>query len=148
LAEVKRILVAVSGSANSRLAAELAPAFAERFEAKLRVITVSGATDEFGVPRYTARSVLDEVLRDVECRHGFEREVVHADDVTEAVMSEVKPGDLVVMGARKGGAWEQLLFKSIPEEVYERVGNTVVIIKKFLPVRRGRLQRLLSGAAS
>ena len=148
LADVKRILVAVSGSANSRLAAELAPAFAERFEAKLRVITVSGATDEFGVPRYTARSVLDEVLCDVECRHGFEREVVHADDVTEAVMSEVKPGDLVVMGARKGGAWEQLLFKSIPEEVYERVGNTVVIIKKFLPVRRGRLQRLLSGGAA
>jgi APA family basic amino acid/polyamine antiporter len=148
LADVKRILVAVSGSANSRLAAELAPAFAERFEAKLRVIMVSGAEDEFGVPRYTARSVLDEVLCDVECRHGFEREVVHADDVTEAVMSEVKRGDLVVMGARKGGAWEQLLFKSIPEEVYERVGNTVVIIKKFLPVRRGRLQRLLSGAAA
>jgi hypothetical protein len=52
------------------------------------------------------------------------------------------------MGARKGGAWEQLLFKSIPEEVYERVNNTVVIIKKYTPVRAGKLERLLSGSAA
>ncbi|UCH79073.1 MAG: amino acid permease, partial [Candidatus Coatesbacteria bacterium] len=148
LADVERILVAASGSANSRLAAELAPAFADRFEAQLRVIMVSGAADEAGLPRYIARNVLDEVTCDVECRHGFEREVVFADDVTEAVMEEVRPRDLVVMGARKGGAWEQLLFKSIPEEVYERVGNTVVVIKKFTRVKKGRLERLLSGAAA
>jgi nucleotide-binding universal stress UspA family protein len=148
LADVDRILVAVSGSANSRLAAELSPAFADRFDAKLKVITVSGAADEFGLPRYAARNVLDEVVCDVECRRGLEREVVYAEDVTEAVMSEIMPGDLVVTGARKGGAWEQLLFKSIPEEIYERVENTVVIIKKFMPVRRGKLEELLLGAAS
>ena len=148
LADVERILVAVSGSANARLAAELAPAFADRFDAKLRVITVSGATDEFGLPRYSASNILDDVLCDVECRRGFEREVVFAEDVTEAVISEITPGDLIVMGARKGGAWEQLLFKSIPEEVYERVNNTVVIIKKYTPVRAGKLERLLSGSAA
>jgi amino acid transporter/nucleotide-binding universal stress UspA family protein len=147
LADIDRILVAVSGSANSRLAAELSPAFADRFDAKLKVITVSGAADEFGLPRYAARNVLDEVVCDVECRRGLEREVVYAEDVTEAVMSEIMPGDLVVTGARKGGAWEQLLFKSIPEEIYERVENTVVIIKKFMPVRRGKLEELLLGAA-
>ena len=148
LADVGRILVAVSGSANSRLAAELAPAFADSFDAKLRVVTVSGAEDEFGIPRYTARSLLDDVVCDVECRRGFERGVLHAADVTEALMAEVRPKDLVVLGARKGGAWEQLLFKSVPEEISERVDNTVVIIKKFTTVRRGRLQRLLSGAAA
>jgi APA family basic amino acid/polyamine antiporter len=148
LGDVERILVAVSGSANARLAAELAPAFADRFDAKLRVITVSGATDEFGLPRYSASNLLDDILCDVECRRGFEREVVPAEDVTEAVISEIKPRDLVVMGARKGGAWEQLLFKSIPEEVYERVNNTVVIIKKFTPARAGKLERLLSGSAA
>lgn len=148
LGDVERILVAVSGSANARLAAELAPAFADRFDAKLRVITVSGATDEFGLPRYSAGNLLDDVLCDVECRRGFEREVIPAEDVTEAVISEIEPRDLVVMGARKGGAWEQLLFKSIPEEVYERVNNTVVIIKKFTPARAGKLERLLSGSAA
>jgi APA family basic amino acid/polyamine antiporter len=146
LADVDRILVAVSGSSNSRLAAELAPAFADRFDAKLRVVTVSGATDEFGLPRYTARSLLDDVVCDVECKRGFEREVLHAGEVAEALMEEIRPKDLVVLGARKGGAWEQLLFKSVPEEISERVDNTVVIIKKFTPVRRGRLERLLSGA--
>jgi len=148
LADVERILVAVSGSANARLAAELAPAFADRFDAKLRVVTVSGAPDEFGLPRYSASNLLDDVLCDVECRRGFEREVLAAADITEAVISEIRPRDLVVMGARKGGAWEQLLFKSIPEEVYERVDNTVVIIKKFTPVRAGKLGRLLSGTAA
>jgi APA family basic amino acid/polyamine antiporter len=148
LGDVERILVAVSGSANARLAAELAPAFADRFDAKLRVFTVSGATDEFGLPRYSAGNLLDDILCDVECRRGFEREVVGAEDVTEAVISEIKPRDLVVMGARKGGAWEQLLFKSIPEEVYERVNNTVVVIKKFTPARAGKLERLLSGSAA
>lgn len=146
LTDVDRILVAVSGSSNSRLAAELAPAFADRFDAKLRVVTVSGATDEFGLPRYTARSLLDDVVCDVECKRGFERDVLLAEEVTEALMTEIRPKDLVVLGARKGGAWEQLLFKSVPEEISERVDNTVVIIKKFTPVRRGRLERLLSGA--
>ncbi len=148
LTDVGRIIVAVSGSSNSRLAAELAPAFADRFDAKLRVVTVSGATDEFGLPRYTARSLLDDVVCDVECKRGFERDVLHAEDVTEALMAEIRPKDLVVLGARKGGAWEQLLFKSVPEEISERVDNTVVIIKKFTPVRRGRLERLLSGTAA
>jgi APA family basic amino acid/polyamine antiporter len=147
LTDVERILVAVSGSSNSRLAAELAPAFADRFDAKLRVVTVSGATDEFGLPRYTARSLLNDVVCDVECKRGFERGVLLAEEVTEALMTEIRPKDLVVLGARKGGAWEQLLFKSVPEEISERVNNTVVIIKKFTPVRRGRLERLLSGPA-
>jgi APA family basic amino acid/polyamine antiporter len=148
LADVERILVAVSGSANARLAAELAPAFADRFDAKLRVVTVSGATDEFGLPRYSASKLLDDALCDVACRRGFEREVIYAADVTEAVISEIGPKDLVVMGARKGGAWEQLLFKSVPEEISERVNNTVVIIKKYMPLRRGRLERLLTGTAA
>ncbi len=148
ITDVSRILVTVSSSANSRLAAELAPAFADRFDASLRVVTVAGATDDFGFPTVSGRKVIDDVLGDVESRHGLEREVIYADDVTEAVIGDVRPGDLVVMGARKGGAWEQLLFKSVPEEVAERVDNTVVIIKKYLPVRRGRLQRLLAGAAS
>ena len=147
LTDVDRILVAVSGSSNSRLAAELAPAFADRFDAKLRVVTVSGATDEFGLPRYTARSLLNDVVCDVECKRGFERDVLLAEEVTEALMEEIRPKDLVVLGARKGGAWEQLLFKSVPEEISERVDNTVVIIKKFTPVRVGRLERLLSGSA-
>jgi amino acid transporter/nucleotide-binding universal stress UspA family protein len=148
LTDVDRILVAVSGSSNSRLAAELAPAFADRFDARLRVVTVSGATDEFGLPRYTARSLLDDVVCDVECKRGFERDVLHAEEVTEALMEEIRPKDLVVLGARKGGAWEQLLFKSVPEEISERVNNTVVIIKKFTPVKVGRLERILSGAAA
>jgi len=148
LTDVGRILVAVSGSSNSRLAAELAPAFADRFDAKLRVVTVSGATDEFGTPRYSARNLLDEVVCEVECRRGFERGVLHGEEVTEALMAEIRPKDLVVLGARKGGAWEQLLFKSVPEEISERVDNTVLIIKKFTPVRRGRLERLLSGTAA
>ncbi len=148
LTDVDRILVAVSGSSNSRLAAELAPAFADRFDAALRVVTVSGVTDEFGTPRYMARNLLDEVVCDVECRRGFEREVLHGDEVTEALMLEIQPKDLVVLGARKGGAWEQLLFKSVPEEISERVNNTVVIIKKYTPVRRGRLERLLTGTAA
>jgi len=114
----------------------------------LRVVTVSGAADEFGVPRYTARNLLDEVVCDVECRRGFERDVLYAEEVTEALMAEILPKDLIVLGARKGGAWEQLLFKSVPEEISERVDNTVVIIKKFTPVRRGRLERLLSGTAA
>jgi APA family basic amino acid/polyamine antiporter len=148
LTDVDRILVAVSGSSNSRLAAELAPAFADRFDAALRVVTVSGVTDEFGTPRYMARNLLDEVVCDVECRRGFEREVLHGTEVTEALMAEIQAKDLVVLGARKGGAWEQLLFKSVPEEISERVNNTVVIIKKYSPVRRGRLERLLTGTAA
>ncbi|MEE9456227.1 MAG: amino acid permease [bacterium] len=148
LTDVDRILVAVSGSSNSRLAAELAPAFADSFDAKLRVVTVSGAADEFGAPRYTARNLLDEIVCDVECRRGFERDVLQAEEVTEALMADILPKDLVVLGARKGGAWEQLLFKSVPEEISERVDNTVVIIKKFTRVRRGRLERLLSGTAA
>jgi nucleotide-binding universal stress UspA family protein len=95
-----------------------------------------------------ARNLLDEVVCDVECRRGFEREVLHGTEVTEALMAEIQAKDLVVLGARKGGAWEQLLFKSVPEEISERVNNTVVIIKKYSPVRRGRLERLLTGTAA
>lgn len=142
---LKRVLVPVSGSDNSRLAAELAPALAEKYEVAINVFNVvSEAGGAFSAMAST--NILDNALAEIECKRPVERETVITDGPTvEAIYDEIERGDLVIMGASKGGAWEQLLFKSAPDEISERVENIVITIKKFLPVKRGRIEKLLSG---
>lgn len=142
---LKRILVPVSGSDNSRLAAELAPALAEKYGVDINVFNVvSEAGGAFSA--MTSTNILDNALAEIECKQPVERETIITEgSVVEAIYDEIERTDLVVMGASKGGAWEQLLFKSAPDEISERVENTVITIKKFLPVTRGRMEKLLSG---
>ncbi|UCE27489.1 MAG: amino acid permease [Candidatus Coatesbacteria bacterium] len=142
---LKRVLVPVSASENSRLAAELAPAFAEKYEVDVNVFNiVSEAGGAFSAMAST--NILDNAVAEMECKRPVERETVVTDGpVVEAIYDEIERGDLVIMGASKGGAWEQLLFKSAPDEISERVENMVITIKKFLPAKRGRIEKIISG---
>ncbi len=143
--KIQRVLVPVSGSLNSQLAVGLAPAFADKFDASIKVFNVRSEEDG-GTPYMSTHDVLDKARSELE---GVEVEVsdeiIYGPTVVDTILKEIKLGDLVIMGSSKGGAWEQLLFKSVPEEVAERIENSVITTKKFIRSKRGWLERLLSG---
>ncbi|MCP4229097.1 MAG: amino acid permease [bacterium] len=145
---IDRVLVPVSGSENSRLATGLAPAFAEKFDAEIKVFNVR-ADEEIATSYQTTHDVLDKARTELEgVTAKVSEEVIYGPTVVDTILNEIHPGDIVLMGASKGGAWEQLLFKSVPEEVAERMGNSVITFKKFVRRKRSRLERLLSGKRS
>ncbi len=142
---INRVLVPVSGSDNSRLAVGLAPAFAEKFDAEIKIFNVR-ADEEIGTSYQSTHDVLDKARSELEGADiDAAKEVIYGPTVVDTILNEIRGGDIVLMGASKGGAWEQLLFKSVPEEVAERMENSVITFKKFVRRKRSRLERLLSG---
>jgi len=123
----------------------LAPAFAEKFDADIKVFNVR-ADEERAISYVSTHDVLDKARTELEEADAeVVEEIIYGPTVVETILNEIHAGDIVLMGASKGGAWEQLLFKSVPEEVAERMENSVITFKKFVRRKRSRLERLLSG---
>ena len=138
---VRRVVLAVSPGRHPRLAAELAPAFAEQCQATIRPLTVVPSTvaqDEAQKLREQAERMLEEV--------GLEGRlaVVRSDDVVEAILSHSDSGDLVLLGGATGSAVAQLLASPVPVELIERGQVPVVFVRSYEARRRGWVERALT----
>jgi APA family basic amino acid/polyamine antiporter len=141
---VRRIIITATDNVNSELAAELSPAFVEKFKADLLVLHVipqkSGAEEESQAKRW-----MDSFMEKVSLKIKSERKILKAEKPALAIAEQIQEGDLLLMGAGKGGTIEQLLFTSVPEEVLEKVSQPMIIFKKFQPRRRSWVERIIAG---
>ncbi|MGD1996850.1 MAG: amino acid permease [Anaerolineae bacterium] len=143
----RRILVATAGGPHSVLAIELAISQARQFKAESgedSVITlvhvVSEVADEVELVR------AERVLADVadHYKYPLNRRVVRAGDVATGILQESGDHNLVMIGATAGGIFEQRLFGSIPETVARECTKTVIMTKRYWPLR-SRLRQMLEG---
>jgi nucleotide-binding universal stress UspA family protein len=134
----ERILISTEGGPHASLALELAEIQARRFEARhgrRAVITlftvVSPESGEAGLTR--GRASL-QGLRDAQ---GLEAEikVVAQRDVFQAIMAEAERHNLVMVNAPRERLLEQRLFGSIPERLARECPKTVIMVKRYQPVR-------------
>jgi APA family basic amino acid/polyamine antiporter len=141
---VNRIIVTATDNPNSVLAAELSPAFVEKFKADLLVLHVipqmSGAEEEIQAKRW-----IDSFMEKASLNIRSERKILKAEKPAQAIAEEIKEGDLLLMGASQGGTLERLLLTSIPEEVSEKVSQPVIIFKRFQPRRRSWVEKIIAG---
>jgi APA family basic amino acid/polyamine antiporter len=141
---VSRIIITATDNPNSVLAAELSPAFLEKFKADLLVLHVIpqkfGAEEEIQAKRW-----IDSFMEKASLDIKSERKILKAEKPAQAIAEEIREGDLLLMGASQGGTLEHLFLTSVPEEVSEKVSQPVIIFKKFRPRRRSWVEKIIAG---
>jgi APA family basic amino acid/polyamine antiporter len=142
--QVKRVMITATDNVNSQLAAELSPALVERFKADLLMLHAlpegSGAEEETHARRWMD-SFSEKACLQTKC----ERKIVRAEKPAQAIADQIRQGDLLLMGASKGGTLEQLLFTSVPEEVGEKISTPLIVFKRFQPRKRSWIEGIIAG---
>jgi amino acid transporter/nucleotide-binding universal stress UspA family protein len=142
--QVKRVMITATDNVNSQLAAELSPALVERFKADLLMLHAlregSGADEETHARRWMD-SFTEKTCPGIKC----ERKIVKSEKPAEAIAGQIREGDLLLMGASKGGTLEQLLFSSVPEEVGEKISTPMIVFKRFQPRKRSWIEGIIAG---
>jgi len=138
-ARIRNVLVPVTGGSNVTLAAALAPAFAARFGAETRAITV--------VPRSASAQETDRVS--AEARAVLEAAGLSADlklqrhqDVAQGITRSVGRGGLVVLGAPSAGPVAGLFGETVPGRIARGARNPLIVVRDVEPQRPGRFERL------
>jgi amino acid transporter/nucleotide-binding universal stress UspA family protein len=135
---IKRIVVPVTKRPNSRLAAELASAFAEAFDAPPRAVTIvpPGVTGQEEMELLdAARETLDE--------SGFQGplDVTRSADVARALGAGVHRGDLVLLGAPSTGPVAGILIETVPALIARHGRNPVVVVREVEEHRASRFEK-------
>jgi nucleotide-binding universal stress UspA family protein len=145
----ERILVSTLGGPHASLALELADIQARGFEAhhgRPAVITLfTVVSRESGREGQALGRALLHGLAEA---HGLEAEikVVAHEDVFQAIMDEAQGHNLVVVNAPSERLLEQRLFGSIPERLARECPKTVIMVKRYQPVKSWLARRLRIGS--
>jgi len=142
--QIKRVVITATDNVNSQLAAELSPALLDRFKSELLVLHALPG-DATGDDETQARRWLDSFADKANLKVKGERRILKADKPNEAIVGEVREGDLLLMGASKGGSLEQLLFTSVPQKVAEQIAVPMITFKRFQSQKRSWFERIIAG---
>lgn len=139
---IRHVVVPVTGSANAQLAAELAPAFAVRFGADARAVTVippEAGEQDAALLEEAARNTLARAELDVELT------VVRGTQVAVGLAREVTPDDLVLIGAPRTDPVAALLGETIPGLIASEGHNPLIIVRSVEAGRAGLFERFFLG---
>jgi amino acid transporter len=136
---VKGVVVPVTGRANPRLAAELAPAFSERFSAPARAVTVV----ELGMSTEEAEKHTAAAAATLEAAGlSAPLEVRRSRDVATGLAGAIHRGELVVMGAPTDGPVAAIVGETVPGAIAKAGRNAVLVVRGVEPRRAHRFERL------
>lgn len=135
----RQVVIPVTNTTNSRLAAELGPVLAEGLGTTTRAVTVVS-------PDLGEKEAAD---REREAREtlasggmGSPLEVLRRIDVGQALGEAIQEGDLVVLGAPSEGAVSGLLGETVPAVIAGRGRNPVVVVRDLPDRLVGRFERI------
>ncbi len=136
---IKAVLVPVTGRANPRLAAELAPAFAEHFSVPTRAVTVV----EAGMSPDEAERHTTEASATLEAAGLVTNlEVLRRREVSGGLIRAIHRGDLVLMGAPSDGPVAAIVGETVPGAIARTGRNAVIVVRGVEPRRAHRFERL------
>jgi nucleotide-binding universal stress UspA family protein len=132
------VAVPVTAGANPRLAASLAPAFARRFDAPLRGLTVIAP----GAPEEEVRQLEAAARETLQASNGAtELTLVRARDVAQGLAAAVRADELIVVGAPRIDPVAGLLGTTVPGALAALGRNPVVVVRDLTPARVRRFER-------
>ena len=141
----RRILVATAGGPHAALAIKLAISQARQYNVESgedATITLLNILPEKPAPVEETRAC--RRLEEMAGRYDYPLvcRVVSAPSVTAGILREAESHNLVMVGASAERLFEQRLFGSIPETVARECSKTVIMTKRYWPLK-SRLRRLL-----
>ncbi len=139
---IKGVLVPVTSGKNSKLAAELAHAFASWFEADTRVVTVL----ERGIERQTAEHQVTAARGTMESA-GLKADlkVLHRREIGRGLAQSARPHELVLIGGPSTGPTAPLIGETVPVSIAKGGTNPVIVVRAVEQHTAGRFERAFFG---
>jgi nucleotide-binding universal stress UspA family protein len=141
-AAVRGVVVPVTRGSNPRLAAALAPAFAQRFAVPTRAVTVVPT----GLSEPDADKLADEA-RETLREAGLHQElsVLRRREVAEGLTRAVHHDELVVIGAPSAGPVASVLGETVPAAIARHGRHPVIVVRDVEQKRARRFERIFFG---
>ena len=139
--KIRRVVVPVTKGANSKLAAELAPGFAEQFDARVRALTVipnDASGSEAEGMEASARATLEDAHSDVEL------EVLRRREVKPGLVGALSRTDLVLIGAASTDPVAALLAETLPGLIAKQGRGPLIVVRDVEAHRTGRFEGFFS----
>ena len=126
LGAVKRVVIGVDGSDQSRAAVGVGLMIGASLGAKVHVVHVQGSE----VPRTIGLGIVARSLDGVDGSEVCSRELVVANDVSRGILSRTEDTDLVIVGAHVGNHVLQWGEKAAATEVLRRAPGPVLTVAR------------------
>lgn len=126
--DIQNILIPYGQNIHTRLAAEIAPAFARHFRAKVRI----GAVFEPYMPAVRYNESIHEIrelLKKSSLSAGIE--IAKNEDVLKGVLQQARTADLILMGGKTGDFLELMFGVSLTREITEQTKCPVLWVKEY-----------------
>ncbi len=126
--KIHDILIPFGHNIHTHLATEIAPRFADHFNAKVRIVTVSEPDAPF-FKQEESLNKIEEIMR--ENSLSAQIETVKSQDILTGVIKESKKADLIIMGGLSGDFMELLFRMSLTREITEQAKCPVLWVKEY-----------------
>lgn len=141
LEDVKRVVMPLDGSDNSRVAARLGLALAQAYDAEPIAIYVQ---PDRNLPSWYGMARIEASLAkvDPEAARAVQRQVVHARDVVQGLRARIEPDDLVVIGFSQQSSLDRWIFGDIVQRTLAQMPGPVVVTKQAIADESNGVERL------
>jgi APA family basic amino acid/polyamine antiporter len=147
--DIKRVLVPVGGGPHARLALRLAQDIASAQGGSLtalRILPEAGEVD-MEVEIETLRQAVEDVFGEIPAKLNLR--LACSDSIVKGILAESVQGadglgyDLIAIGASEEWFLRNLLFGSIPDQVAEGAGCSVLMVRKHEPAPVSWVRRMI-----
>ncbi|MFA6110761.1 MAG: PTS sugar transporter subunit IIA [Candidatus Latescibacterota bacterium] len=142
----RRILVPTGGGVHSVMSLQIAQELAHTWGSSLEVIRVARdprcRPDDPRLHRYCAQIEEDARTQLQLLRIEAPLTVVASTEVVEPILERARDSDLVILGASNDWRQDEYLAGSIPDEIANRVGCSVLMVRSASAVERLPLSRI------
>lgn len=133
---LRRVLLSTTGGANARLAEQYAGSLAR---SQNGTVTICGVVKQGVTPE--AERMVSEWLDGAANRMAeaqrlkIQSKLIYHASVSVGIIQESKNHDAVILGASRDSLYKRVLFGNIPESVAKHTDKTVIVFKKYSPVK-------------
>ncbi len=126
--EIGTILIPFGRDIHTLLATEVAPAFIDYFNCRIRIVLVFEPDATL-----MQKEEREKAVRDLMAQNSLEAElrILHNVDILQGILFEAKSVDMILMGGRSGDFLELFLGRSLAQEITEQSPCPVLWVKEY-----------------
>ena len=126
--KVKTILIPFGRDIHTLLATEVAPAFIDYFNCRVRIVLVF--EPDAGTAEKEER---EKTVRELIAKNSLQAElkILHNVDILRGILAEARDADMILMGGRSGDFLELFLGRSLAQEITEQSPCPVLWVKEY-----------------
>ena len=129
LENIEHVIMPLSGSENSRVAARLGTVLAEAYDAQPVAIFVQ--TDPH-LPSWFGLARIEASLVGLSDTRKIERQVVRANDVVSGVLARCDRDDMIVLGFSEKSPLDRWIFGDVAQRILRQAPGPVILAKRAI----------------